>query len=64
MNVHGNCHLLTILIKIRCLLLFVNTHVRIKIYREFYHGIIHIANEGRYVRIKKQFIEAIVCIQF
>ena len=44
--------------------LFVNTHVRIKIYREFYHGIIHIANEGRYVRIKKQFIEAIVCIQF
>ena len=24
-----------------------NTHVRIKIYREFYHGIIYIANEGR-----------------
>jgi hypothetical protein len=31
--------------------LFVNTHVRIKIYREFYHGIIYIANEGRHVRI-------------
>ena len=27
--------------------LIVNTHVRIKIYREFYHGIIYIANEGR-----------------
>jgi len=33
--------------------LFVNTHVRIKIYREFYYGIIYIANEGRNVRIKK-----------
>ena len=33
--------------------LFVNTHVQIKIYREFYHGIIYIANEGRHVRIKK-----------
>jgi len=31
--------------------LFVNTHVRIKIYREFHHGIIYIANEGRHVRI-------------
>jgi len=31
--------------------LFVNTHVRIKIYREFYHGIIYIANEGCYVII-------------
>ena len=31
--------------------LFVNTHVRIKIYREFYHCIIYIANEGRHVRI-------------
>jgi len=31
----------------------VNTHVRIKIYREFYHCIIYIANEGRHVRIKK-----------
>jgi len=28
-------------------------HVRIKIYREFYHGIIYIANEGRHVRIKE-----------
>ena len=31
--------------------LFVNTHVRIKIYREFYHWIIYIANEWRHVRI-------------
>jgi hypothetical protein len=31
--------------------LFVNTHVRIKIYREFYHCIIYIANEGRHIRI-------------
>jgi hypothetical protein len=33
--------------------LFVNTHERIQIYREFYHCIIHvyIVNEGRYVRI-------------
>ena len=31
--------------------LFVNTHVRVKIYREFYHCIIYIANEGRHVRI-------------
>jgi hypothetical protein len=31
--------------------LFVNTHVRVKIYREFYHCIIFIANEGRHVRI-------------
>ena len=29
-----------------------NTHVRIKIFREFYHCIIEIANEGRHVRIK------------
>jgi hypothetical protein len=29
--------------------LFVNTHERIKIYREFYHCIIYIANEGRIV---------------
>ena len=26
-------------------------HVRIKIYREFYHGIIYIANEGHHVKI-------------
>jgi hypothetical protein len=31
--------------------LFDNTHVRIEIYREFYHSIIYIAIEGRYVRI-------------
>ena len=31
--------------------LFVNTYVRIKIYREFYQCIIYIANEGRHVRI-------------
>ena len=30
--------------------LFVNTHVRIKIYREFYH-IIYIANDGSHVEI-------------
>ena len=32
--------------------LFVNTHVRVKIYREFYHCIIYIANEGCHVRIR------------
>jgi hypothetical protein len=26
-------------------------HVQIKIYREFYHGIIYIANEGCHVKI-------------
>lgn len=31
--------------------LFVNTHVRINIYRELYHGFIYIANEGRHVRM-------------
>jgi len=31
--------------------LFINTHVRIKIYWEFYHGIIYIANEGRHVMV-------------
>jgi hypothetical protein len=31
--------------------LFVNMHVRIKIYHQFYHCIIYIANEGRHVRI-------------
>jgi hypothetical protein len=31
--------------------LFDNTHVRIEIYRAFYHRIIHIANGGRLVRI-------------
>ena len=30
---------------------FDNTHVRIKIYREFYRSIIYIANEDRHVRI-------------
>jgi hypothetical protein len=30
---------------------FNNTHVQIKIYREFYHDIIYIANEGRRVII-------------
>ena len=33
--------------------LLVNMHVRIKIYHEFYHCIIYIANEGRHVRIIK-----------
>ena len=31
--------------------LLVNTYAHIKIYREFFHGIIYIANEGRHVRI-------------
>jgi hypothetical protein len=31
--------------------LFVNTHARNKIYWQFDHGIIYIANEGRYARI-------------
>jgi hypothetical protein len=31
--------------------LFINMHERIKIYREFYHCIIYIANEGHHVRI-------------
>ena len=31
-------------------------HERIKIYREFYHCIIYIANEGRHVRIKDNFL--------
>jgi len=31
---------------------FVNTHVRIKIYRAFYHGIIYKANEGRHAKIR------------
>ena len=31
--------------------LFVNTHERIEIYREFYHFIIYIANEGRQFRL-------------
>jgi hypothetical protein len=33
--------------------LFVNTHVRTKIYRGFNHGIIYIVNDGRHIRIKK-----------
>ena len=33
--------------------LFVNMHVRIKIYHEFYDCIIYIAKEGRHVRIIK-----------
>ena len=32
--------------------LFDNTHVRIKIYRDFHHGIIYITNERRNVRIE------------
>ena len=31
--------------------LVVNTHVRIKIYRAFYHCYIYRVNEGRHVRI-------------
>jgi hypothetical protein len=33
--------------------LFLNTHVRIKIYQGFYNGIIYIVNIGRHVRIKQ-----------
>jgi TRAP-type mannitol/chloroaromatic compound transport system permease small subunit len=33
--------------------LFVNTHVRVKIYREFNHGIIYIDNEVRRVSIHR-----------
>ena len=33
--------------------LFANTHVQIKIYREFYHGFIYIDNEVRRVRIHR-----------
>jgi hypothetical protein len=29
------------------------THVRSKIYQEFHHGIVYIANEGGHIRIKK-----------
>ena len=36
--------------------LFTKTHVRIKIYQEFYHGVIYIANEGRNVRIMYKII--------
>ena len=31
-----------------------NTHVRIKIYQEFYHSIIYIANLKRHVRMKNK----------
>ena len=31
--------------------LFVNAHVRIKRYQEFYHSYIYITNEGRHLRI-------------
>ena len=33
--------------------LLVNTHVQIKIYREFYHDIIYIANGGHHDRINR-----------
>jgi hypothetical protein len=35
--------------------LFVNAHARNKIYWQFDHGIIYIANEGRYARISEKF---------
>ena len=28
-----------------------NTHIGIKIYGDFYHGIMHIAHEGRHIKI-------------
>jgi hypothetical protein len=40
--------------------LFVNTHVRIKIYREFYHCIIYIANEGRHARISYKYLKKLM----
>jgi len=39
--------------------LFDNTHVRSKIYQEFYHGIVNIANEGCLVRIFSIFSDGI-----
>ena len=41
--------------------LFVNTHVRIQIYREFYHRIIYIADEGRHVKIINNRIKYPLC---
>jgi len=40
--------------------LFVNTHVRIKIYCEFYHFIIYIANEGRHARISYKYLKKLM----
>ena len=34
-------------------MMFINAHVRIKIYREFYHDIIYIANGGHHDRINR-----------
>jgi len=36
--------------------LFVNMHVRIKIYWKFYQVITYIANEGRHVRISNNYL--------
>jgi hypothetical protein len=33
--------------------LSINAHVQSKIYREFYHNIVYIPNEGHHIRIKK-----------
>ena len=44
--------------------LFFNTHVRIKIYREFYNSIIYIANEGRHIRIFLQHIMSYTLTMF
>lgn len=41
--------------------LFVKTHIRIKIYGEFYHGVIYIANEVRNVRIIYKIIFLLSC---
>ena len=41
--------------------LFVNTHLRIKIYREFYHFIIYIANEERHIRMKLNSFMTNIC---
>jgi hypothetical protein len=42
--------------------LFDNVHMQIKIYWEFYHGIIYIANEGHHIRIVELFIIIIIVI--
>ena len=33
-----------------------NAHAWSKIYTEFYHGIVYVANEGRHIRITTNFI--------
>ena len=44
--------------------LFNNTHVQIKLFWDFYHGIIYIANEGRHVRIDIWYIHYVWPLSF